>query len=153
MSRQGYDLTRNFLEQAGFLSCYYDNKRGWTITRYWYKTNTDKKELTEFRPSDTNDLHPYGKDRSYKNISFRCNGQGYSISLPRFLWAWFNGSISADKKVKKLDDKYIWPDSFELADWNDHSYYKKSNAVIAMREEVKKFIDAYEHGESYKLKF
>lgn len=112
----------------------------------------------------TNDEHKYGKTRSYPNISFSAQPYGhFSISFPRFIWAWCYGSISADIKLKKKKnaEKKLSLDSFELVDWKDHSYYDKGNSYTAIREQAKEFVKKewerikadYEAGRPIKFKF
>ncbi len=131
---KAYDLTREFLEKAGFVSCEFVDG-SWVIKRIWRIGNTKKFGEKEIHISETSDRHPYGYDQKAPVISFSFDKQ-YSISWPRFLWAWKTGSISKDVKVRKIDDKNIWPDSFELVDIHDHSYYKKYNAALVIKEMI-----------------
>ena len=132
---KAYDLTKEFLEKAGFISCEFVNGN-WVIKRIWRVGSSKNVAEKEIHISTTNDYHPYGYDQKAPVISFSCGKKHYSISWPRFLWAWKKGSISKDVKVRKIDDKNIWPDSFELVDIHDHSYYKKYNAALVIKEMI-----------------
>lgn len=165
MSRQGYDLSKEQLKSYGFRECAYDyDTDTWTIKRYWHKGTNKKYELYDIHVHMTNDEHKYGKTRSYPNISFSAKPYGcFSISFPRFIWAWCYGFISANDKIRKKKDakKKLSLDSFELVDWKDHSYYEKGNSYTAIRNKAREFVKQewerikadYEAGRPIKFKF
>ena len=137
MSRKGNDLTKSQLEELGFTLCEYDaNSNTWHIKRSWFYCGTNKKKEYDMTIALTDDKHPYGDDRSEPIISFSTPTKKYSISLPRFVWAWTYGSISGEKKVRRLDPNSLDINTFELRDWKDHSYYKKANTVLIIREMI-----------------
>ena len=97
------ELTREFLEEAGFVSAYlfYDT---WTILRNWYKNNTGRKELRTIKVQNATCPHKFTEDKHYPIISFSMKQKRYSLSLSKFLYAWFNGKVPAGYDVDHIDN-------------------------------------------------
>lgn len=131
--RKAYTLTQKELVELGFTDCYFDEARNkWIVKRFWRAGIKPEKVDKEIEVSFTNNKHPYGDDQSAPVISFSANNKIYSISFPRFVWAWTYGKISFKEKVKTNNS--IKLEDWELTNLWDHSYYKKANTYTVVRE-------------------
>lgn len=143
---KAYDLSYEELKAAGFYYVDYDpTTNSWDIRRKWRKGTNPKPVEKHIKISMTHDEHPYGKTQSAPIISFSCGSRHYSISFPRFVYAWKKGFISKDKKLRRKPD--LEPQFKDCIDWwcweevdmTDHSYYKKSNAVMCLKEQLEEY--------------
>lgn len=160
MARKGQELTKEMLKALGFVDLIYDAKTdSYTLFRNWYANHHSKgKRLKEIQISPETQPHPYGTDFKTFRASFKCNGKNYCISFNRFLWVWEKGYISENDIIKLNDDaKDHSIDSYHKQDYRDHNGWKHANQYTGVKEkikeEIKNFIDAYERGETYELKF
>lgn len=103
------ELTREMLEQMGIYNVYWDSDNNeWWIDRYWYTTNS-KKEKRHYRVQITEARckHKYVPDKVYPKITFSYNNKPVSITLSRFLYAWFNGKVEEGQVVDHIkNDPY-----------------------------------------------
>ena len=151
---QAYDLYKADLIKAGFTTCEYNKETdSWLIVRNSYiGKNKDKLIKKVFTISNTSDIHPYGKDQSYKVISFRYNNRSVNTTLARFIWAWEYGNISSSDIIK-----HVGPDfsiqSYKKQNKHDHTGYIKSNQYLCIKEIVKQAIEDYEKTGTCRFKF
>ena len=140
---KAYDLSYEELKAAGFYYVNYDvATNSWDIRRRWRDGNTKNIVNKQIKISSTNDEHPYGKTQHKPIISFSAGERHYCISFPRFVYAWKKGFISKDKKLRRKPD--LEPQFKDCLDWwcweevdmGDHSYYEKSNAVMALQKQI-----------------
>ena len=160
MARKGQTLTKEMLKSMGFVDLIYDARKDeYTLFRAWFPNHhCDGKRLKQIKISPETQEHPYGEDFKTFRASFTYNNQKYSISFNRFLWVWEKGFIKDTDIVKLKEDATTHSiDDYKLQDYRDHSGWKRGNQYTCIKEKIKEeinnFIDAYERGESYKLKF
>ena len=148
---KAYDLSYEELKAAGFYYVNYEPAtNSWDIRRRWRDGNTKNIINKQIKISMTTDLHPYGKTQHKPIIGFSAGDRKYCISFPRFVYAWKKGFISKDKKLRRKKD--LEPQFKDCIDWwcweevdmGDHSYYKKSNAVICLKEQIEELKSKYE---------
>ena len=148
---KAYDLSYEELKAAGFYYVNYEpTTNSWDIRRRWRYGNTKNIINKQIRISMTTDPHPYGKTQHKPIISFSAGDRKYCISFPRFVYAWKKGFISKDKKLRRKKD--LEPQFKDCIDWwcweevdmGDHSYYKKSNAVMCLKEQIEELKSKYE---------
>ena len=146
---QAYDLSYDELRAMGFYYVDYDvSTNTWDIRRKWRKNNSRKEIEKNIKITITNDdQHPYGVIRHAPIISFSCGDRKYSISFPRFIYAYKKGFISKDKQLRRRKDApegcldwWCW----EERDIKDHDDYEKSNAVMALRKKIEDLEAQYE---------
>lgn len=160
MARKGQDLSKDMLKELGFVDLIYDAKTDtYTLFRNWYANNHSKgKRLQTIKISPETQKHPYGTDFKTFRASFKYYGVNYCISFNRFLWVWNKGYINSTDIVKHKDGATTHSiNDYKLQDYRDHSGWKHANQYTGVKEKIKKeiknFIDAYERGEPYELKF
>jgi|GEM_PF-3511240 len=98
------ELTREYLEQIGFTDVY--NWYGeWHIFRYWYNSGGKVKEYKQINVRNATCKHKYTHDKYYPilTISLGC-GRSYTITLSKFLYAWFKGCVPAGMDVDHIDN-------------------------------------------------
>lgn len=124
MARKGKELTKQMLEELGFVDLVYDAKTDtYTLFRNWYTNHHCKgKKLKTITICPEDQYHPYGEDFKSFRASFRFNGEQYSISFNRLLWVWEKGYISENDIVKLNDNaKDHSINSYHLQDYRDHN--------------------------------
>ena len=90
----------------GITNVYWDqDNQEWWINRYWYKTNPKGEYINKKVPIYTS-VHPnkYTPPKKYPIVNFQYKGKLRSISLSRFLYAWFKGPIPAGYEVDHKDN-------------------------------------------------
>ena len=112
-------LTRDMLEEWGFTKVDYladypaiakrvrgeDNDYAeWWIDRYWYVGGGRKKEHKRVKVTCAVCKHKYGATQYYPKVTFSADGKSYSISLSRFLYAWFYGEVEEGMVVDHIDN-------------------------------------------------
>ena len=97
------ELTREFLEQAGFAEPQYWFDK-WHIFRYWYNSGGKVKVPKEIKIINARCKHKYTHDKYYPIFCFRYDGRNYSVSLSKFLYAWFYGKVPAGYDVDHKDN-------------------------------------------------
>lgn len=142
MSRRGSELTKEMLQELGFVDLIYDEATdSYTLFRNWYENHhCSGKRLKTVKISPYTQYHPYGNDFKSFRISFRFACKQYSISFPRLLWVWENGYIKDTDIVKYNENATTHKISdYHLVDYRDHSEWKKSNQYTCIKEMIKKF--------------
>ena len=160
MARKGKELTKEMLKALGFVDLIYNaEKDEYTLFRQWFPNHhCNGKRLQIIKITPETQSHPYGTDFKTFRTSFKCNSENYCISFNRFLWVWEKGYISENEIVKLNDGATKHSiDNYHTQDYRDHKGWKHANQYTGVKEkikeEIKNFIDAYERGETYELKF
>lgn len=87
-------LTREDLESWGFKEVnYIEETKTWEFKRLWPKNSSKKPILKVIKVTNAFCPHKYGEDKSYQKITFSIHGKSKSITIMRFLQAWFRGSV------------------------------------------------------------
>lgn len=98
------ELTREYLEELGFRNVY--NWFGnWCIFRYWYNSGGKVKEYKRINVRNATCKHKYTHDKYYPILTISLgHGKSYSITLSKFLYAWFKGPVPAGMDVDHIDN-------------------------------------------------
>lgn len=98
------ELTKEYLQELGFIKVY--NWFGtWHIYRYWYKTDGKTKELKLINVRNAKCRHKFTQDKYYPIISFSIgHSRNKSLTLSKFLYAWFKGTVPAGYDVDHIDN-------------------------------------------------
>lgn len=97
-------LNRELLEAVGFTKVYKDGDT-WVFERHWYDGNSKNKSTKNIQVSDAKRKHKYRPDKSYPKLDFNARGFGhFSITLSRFLYAWFKGPIAEGMVIDHINN-------------------------------------------------
>lgn len=103
--RSNKTLTKKQLEDWGFVEVKSTNGYDWEVMREWKGTGTNKtKRLKKIAISTLVAKHKYGKDKYYRGIGFSAEGRTHTISLARFIYAWFKGDVPPDMEIDHIDN-------------------------------------------------
>lgn len=98
-------LTRQLLEEWGFVDVKSTNGYDWEVIRNWKGTGRDNRlRLKRIKISTLVAKHKYGKDKYYHGIAFSAKGHIHTISLARFIYAWFKGDVPPDMEIDHIDN-------------------------------------------------
>ena len=98
-------VDRKVLEDWGFISATSEDGREWTILRYWKKPGPGKaRSVRQIKVRTAICKHPYGTDKGYPTITFSVDSKARSMTLARFLHAWFVGPVNSDMDVDHIDN-------------------------------------------------
>ena len=102
-------LTKKMLEDWGFVDASSEDGIRWRLTREWYGkglpgSGERKKVVKEITPSLITRTHPYGNDKSYYGVAFSVGGRSETMTLARFVYAWFVGDVPAGMQVDHIDN-------------------------------------------------
>ena len=100
------ELTREMLEQMGIYNVYWDvESEEWWIDRYWYvRKNRTTKVHYRVKITEARCKHKYVPDKVYPKITFSYNGKAVSITLSRFLYAWFKGKVEEGQVIDHIEN-------------------------------------------------
>ena len=97
-------LTKQQLLDWGFLEPIY-LEDGWHIYRNWPVGGRSKTPVvSEVKITEAIGKHKYTEDKKYLKIAFSVKKHGYTITLSRFIYAWFNGDIPERFDIEHLDN-------------------------------------------------
>ena len=98
------ELTSEYLEELGFKDVY--NWFGnWYIFRYWYNSGGKVKEYKRINVRNATCKHKYTHNKYYPILTISLgHGKSYSITLSKFLYAWFRGCVPANMDVDHKDN-------------------------------------------------
>ena len=98
-------VDRKVLESWGFVSATSEDGREWTIMRNWRKVGRSNECTTrKIKISTAVCKHPYGTNKSYPTLAFSADSRIRSMTLARFLYAWFVGPVTSDMDVDHIDN-------------------------------------------------
>lgn len=107
-------LTRQMLEEMGFTSVVWDDEtKEYWINRYWYNAgradtkHPRKKVHKRIKTIILTAKRKYVQDNAYPGLSFGYGGHNVSLSLSKFLYAWFKGEVPEGYVVDHIDNNHF----------------------------------------------